>query len=215
MEKTRKTRNLQKSWNKKRPQDAESFAQFRRELRDFLRELGAEKAPKAHAGEETSAVSLHSWKSWKLLCSLLCSRSLLEAIWVKSFQWTGSPKARQREAQPGLLLPLLVEDFCDLLCSEIIVHTDFVQFRRFRARKGKVRLYWNSAAIYFILFQHATCKLWSHSKGTWLSCFGGNSWRCHPALQRGLAPFGRSFARPVFPSKGASWQECSALFEET
>ena len=57
MEKTRKTRNLQKSWNKKRPQDAESFAQFRRELRDFLRELGAEKAPKAHTGEETSAVS--------------------------------------------------------------------------------------------------------------------------------------------------------------
>ena len=63
------------------PEDTESFVQFRRELRDYLRELGAEKGQQAaHAG---------------------------------------SPKARQRAAQPGLLLPPLVEE----------IHADVV--RRF------------------------------------------------------------------------------------
>ena len=51
-EKSEVSRNLQKSPKRRRSwEDTESFAQFRRELRDFLRELGAEKAPKAHAGE--------------------------------------------------------------------------------------------------------------------------------------------------------------------
>ena len=74
-------------------QDHESFLQFRRELRDFLRELGADKTQKA-PGQVRS----------RILNGLLRLP-------------TGSPKARQREAQPGLLLPSLVEE----------IHGDVVQ----------------------------------------------------------------------------------------